>query len=305
MNSIDIPAARVFAPGVVVFPSEVEINSPAAWWEYLGDLSVLSIDGTSYTPLPAAFEKIRSSENPRPTWAGDHFWHLDLCREGHTIGHLVTAIYYAEGDENTPGTDIVDTAGLREAMEADGVFDRAELDEDILLRLETEFSSSTYFTETLPEATRRAGRAERAAITAFLESREIDGQEASLQEYANYLDAKYAPVGLPLLQENPFDSEGGIGLMFDVERGRDIVDPQTGMSYGGLLYAMRLYLDIKEPELREQGIIDTIEPEPGKVALFTREGTLHRARAGNEANRKIFLGWLATKPDGIALNFNN
>jgi len=305
MSSIDIPQVRVFAPGVLSFPSGEAIDSPMAWQEYLGDLSIMSIDGVSYAPLPAAFEKTRSSEMRRPTWAGDQYWHLDLCREGNQIGRLVTAIYYAEGDESAPGTDIVDTTRLREAMEADGVFARAELDEDTLSRLETEFSASTYFTETLPRTARQASRTERAAIAAFLESRQIDGKEVPLQKYADYLDARHPPVRLPLLQENPFDPQGGVGLMFDVERGRDIIDPRTGLSYGGLLYAMRLYLDVKESELRERGVIDTIEPEPGKVALFTREGSLHRAQAGNEANRKIFLGWLATKPDGVALDFSD
>lgn len=297
MNSIDTPEIQVISPGVIVFPGNTEISSPAEWQDYLDDLSVMSADGTPYAPIPFVFEKSRSSEKPRPNWAGDHFWHLDLSSEGGQIGKLVTAIYYAEGDESTPGTDIVDTVGLRHAMQRDGVFDREELDETILSRLQAEFSNSTYYTHTLPLETRSARRKDRKAILKYLESREIDGKEVSLQQYADHLDEVYPVSSLPLIQKNPFDTQRGDALMFDVERGRDIIDPDTGTSYSGLLYAMRLYLNLKEPELRERGVITTVSPEPGKVLLFSREGTLHRAQAGNDTNRKIYIGWLATSPE--------
>ena len=299
MSNFGLSDAQVFAPGAIAYPSHEAIGSCDEWQEYLGELSIVSNNGTTYSPIPASYEKARSRDNPRPAWSGDHFWHLDLSREGSQVGNLVTAIYYAEGDSRSAGTDIIDTISLRKAMQEDGVFDREELSSDVLNRLQTEFSISTYYTETLANYARTASRSEIREITEFLTTRKIDGKTVSLKEYTEYLDSRYAPAQMPLLQANPFDTAGQNGLMFDVERGRDIIDPQTGVSYNGLLYAMRLYLKVKEPELRERDIINTIAPEPGTIALFSREGTLHRAQPGNDADRRVYLGWLATKQNGV------
>lgn len=302
MSDFGTTETQVLAPGAIVYASHENIGSCDEWQEYLSELSIVSNDGTTYSPIPASYEKARSKDNPRPAWSGDHFWHLDLCREGSQIGNLVTAIYYAEGDGQSPGTDIIDTVSLHEAMQEDGVFDREELDSGVLDRLQTEFSISTYYTETLANYARTASRSEIREITEFLTTRKIDNKTVPLQEYTEYLDSRYAPARMRLLQANPFDADGRNGLMFDVERGRDIIDPQTGVSYNGLLYAMRLYLKVKESELQERGISSTITPEPGTIALFSREGTLHRAQPGNDTDRRLYLGWLATKSDGIVFD---
>lgn len=271
------------------------IESPQEWRDYIADLAIQSVDGTPYLPIPVAIEKRRNNQEQRPQWAGDHFWHLDLAREGQRIGNLVTAIYYAECSTETPGTEVLDTVQLKTVLDGDGFFDRYE--DQQLFRAQFVSKDSIYYSDTLPNFARTCDTQTRHEIHEFL-ARLCIGTE-TIRDVVLRLDQEHGSSSYPLLQSHPFRADGAPALMFDTERGTDIIDPITGQSLKFLLQSLRGYITKNEQTLKEHGFIKTIQPNPGDAALFSREGTLHRAKFGNDSNRRIFIAWLATKPQEL------
>lgn len=296
MVTIENLGLDTLSPGVWTGETSSEVLAKEEWGELVSELKIQSVDGDNYYPFSEIFSKARSPENPRPAISGDHFWHLDLAREGASVGRLVTAIYYAQAEANTPGTEIIDTAALRDVMAHFNVFD--EFNEghgpEVLARLESHFSEGTYQRETLPAAIDKLDPNEAAR---FLQTTGYDLN--TLADEADRMDAKHGITKYNLFTKNPFDPDGGAGLMIDTERGRDIVDPVTGLSHRGLLNKLRAFLDEKEQMLKSEGIIKVVKPTPGKFLLFSREGTLHRAQPGNQTNREIYITWLSTNPQNL------
>lgn len=273
------------------------VRTPSDWAECVAEMHIASYAGVVYEPLPAVFEKYRSPDFPRQPWAGDHFWHMDLAREGTRVGELVTALYYAESGEHTPGTDFLDTVALRSAMDEDGELD--EYDPSILNNASFVTTEGYFFSHTLPNH-QLTHPEEAAAIDTFLSTLQLDGRPVDAYTYAKYLTSNYGRSYYPFLQPNPFSSNADPGFTFDAERGIGVFDV-ADKPILGLLNKLRDYIQSNEGMLRERGVMYTIQPEPGTAILFSREGTLHRALPGNNEPRRIFLAWLATKPHGLEI----
>jgi hypothetical protein len=191
---------------------------------------------------------------------------------------LVTAIYYEYASGGAGPTQILETTKLLEAMQEDGFFDQFE---DIdLWRANSRFDADygTY-EAALREERPTASEEDQAKIDTCLETR------------AGWVP--YTATDLPLVVVSSFG--GQPALVFD-ERARcyDIYDRDTGESHHNLLRGMWMYLK-NEGELKERGIIHTIEGIPGTVLMFPREGTLHRGVPGTpDEVRLARIGTVAT-----------
>lgn len=288
---------EVIAPGIVSFPVDQPIGDQNEWAEYVGDLPLEPVTDDEYGLVDGAFQKTRNIDAPASPYAGDLQWHLDLVREGLSVGKLVTAIYYKQAGSHAPGTAVVDTVGLHAAMAEAGVFEPFDVEPETWQHLTTEFTQSTYHAQTLQPLYDKGNPEERAQIEAYIRSLHAGLPDICVpSDYAHYLEQTYPVAMFPLLTANPFNDSDTPAIMFDMgAASRDIIDARDGTSYKDMLHAMRAYFDDSLLELHERGIVTTVPAIAGHGLLMSREGSLHRALPGND-QRQIFLAWRSTIP---------
>jgi len=251
-------------------------------------LTLSTPDGRLYhrSRVPATVKQ-RTSKLPTPVWSADHLWHGDLPFD-EPAGNLLTCTFYAQAEVGGSSTEILDTAKLYTAMTADGVFEREGVDPESMHRLQVYATGLTYVDQVLPDLMEILPSEDKVALGQFL-------ADLAAQSAIPDADSPDNEKGdFPLLVHNPFAEKDTQSLMFDCRIGREVYHPEAGVSYPGLLRAMKAYVWLRENELREQCVLHTIQPEVGKALLFTREGTLHRAAPG-DADRLIYLDALVAE----------
>ncbi|HTE58074.1 MAG TPA: hypothetical protein VK694_04995 [Verrucomicrobiae bacterium] len=277
------PDAIEHGPGIVTWPVSEPISSSEEWMELLADGPPCLFDTDDTHPellVPKDHQElVRNPGQPYVAWAPDGLWHMDRVEQE---GKLVTVGYWHEASSDAGKMQVLDTAGLYEAMQTDEFFALHGLREAGLQDAVSMFDGdySTFINDILLPIRATADPDTLASIDLYIQ--EVERTDP------------FPPVSLPLLGRNSFSGESA--LLFDGGvRCYDICDGKTGLSYEGLLKAMRRYIAENEGELKERGAIHTISPEPGRAFLISREGTLHRGLIGEpEEQRTLFIGTIAT-----------
>lgn len=293
-------------PGVATFDVSEPIDNLEMWVDKFASLELSTVFpgfDMDLAPHPVKYEMTRAIDGKkRDPWAGDHMDHVDLTHEN--VQPVVTGIYCAQAGKGAPGTEIVDTSTLFALAQYEGFFDRYLERPADLYGLHSVFADGTYYREALPYFREQAiangdsdtAKQLEAAIHATLLERSADPENpfTALEEVADAEDAKHGITEFPLIGTNPFTGDGSIfvdggGRCFTIR------DPETGKDYRQMLLDFRLEYLSDRDALREAGLIARVEWKPGKVVIFPQNGTMHRALPGNNAPRKLYLGFLATE----------
>lgn len=229
------------------------------------------------------FTKIRSPQQQRQPFAGDHFWHHDLMREGEALHYVLTCLLYVKAGDNSPGTQFIDTVGLHKYLMSTGFYENLGYKEADLASLHGRYSEAYY---------RDTALAQFNELTRGQYAKEIDEHRANTA-----LVDEHTVSRMPFLAK----FSDGDAVVFDHERCEGLYD-EEGQRHDQLLSFLRLATANEAlPTLSAAGVLYEIKPERGMIAIFQRLRALHRSLPGNTTERIIRLGWASKQLQKIVL----